>query len=437
MAKISPVNLPPAEAVAWFRRKGYQISFGWEDTYADEHAHAFTVAKAMSVDLLEDIRSAVDKALSDGTTLRDFQKELEPLLVKKGWWGRKTMIDPVTGEERDFQLGSPRRLATIYDTNLRTSYAAGRWENIERTKSRRPYLRYVAILDERTRDQHRTWHGTVLPVDHPWWKTHYPPNGWGCRCSVQQLSERDLDRFGYKVSAGPPDVGLTRTWTNPRSGETRQIPVGIDPGWEYHVGLAGTDHAQAIRAFSEKAAAAGADIGAAAWNLLTSEERRALEAEFAEWADALAEKRVRPQGALRHVGTLSPNTVDFLRSRGTEPASAMVSIVDHRLIHLARDAKAEVGKVVDWDQVRKLPMHLANPKAVLWDKTKPNTVLFVFEAPGEERLGKYVVRVNYQTKLKGAEKKTRAILNSIRTAGLVKHEELIRKAVYELIEGAL
>lgn len=437
MAKISAVNLPPAEAIEYFRRKLRLRSFAWEDVYAAEHARFFTVAKAMSVDILEDIRGAVDKALAEGMTLRDFQRELEPLLVKKGWWGRQTMIDPVTGEEREVQLGSPRRLRTIYETNLRTSYAAGRWEQIERNKARRPYLRYVAILDERTRDQHRTWHGTILPVDHPWWKTHYPPNGWGCRCSVQQLSERDLERYGYQVSAGPPDVGLARTWTNPRTGETRQIPVGIDPGWEYHVGLAGADHAQAIRAFAEKAAAAGADIGAAAWNLLTSEERRALEAEFAEWADALAEKKVRPQGALRHVGSLSPNTVDFLRSRGIEPASAMVSIVDHRLIHLARDAKAEVGKVVDWDQVRKLPMHLANPKAVLWDKTKPDRILFVFDAPGNERLGKFVVRVDYKTKVKVAGKKTSAVLNSIRTAGLVKREELIRKAVYELIEGAL
>ena len=23
----------------------------------------------------------------------------------------------------------------------------------------------------------RAWHGTVLPVDHPFWQTHFPPNG--------------------------------------------------------------------------------------------------------------------------------------------------------------------------------------------------------------------------------------------------------------------
>jgi uncharacterized protein with gpF-like domain len=34
-------------------------------------------------------------------------------------------------------------------------------------------------MDGRTRPMHAAWHNTVLPFDHPFWKTHYPPNGWG------------------------------------------------------------------------------------------------------------------------------------------------------------------------------------------------------------------------------------------------------------------
>ena len=147
------------------------------------------------------------------------------------------MVDPQTGETRIVQLGSPHRLRTIFDTNLRTSYARGRWQRIESVKADLPYLRYVAVLDQRTRPEHMAWHGIVLPVDHPFWQTHYPPNGWYCRCTVQQLAEGDLERFGYKVSEDPPAGSeRTRPWLNKRTGERVQVPVGIDPGFARNVG---------------------------------------------------------------------------------------------------------------------------------------------------------------------------------------------------------
>jgi len=235
MPEPLPVNLPPAEAVEWFRAKGYQISWGWQDVYAEQHGRAFTVAKAMRMGVLEDIRGAVDHAIAEGATLREFARDLTPRLQAAGWWGGTRMVDPRTGEEKDVQLGSPRRLETIFDTNLRTAYAAGEVERQERTKARRPYLRYVAILDGGTRPEHRAWHGTVLPADDPWWSTHYPPNGWGCRCAVQQLSDADLERYGYQVSSTAPPSD-TYEWRNPRSGEVRQVPGGIDPGFDHNPG---------------------------------------------------------------------------------------------------------------------------------------------------------------------------------------------------------
>ena len=114
------------------------------------------------------------------------------------------MTDPLTGETRIVQLGSLHRLRTIYDTNIRMAMAKGRWERIERVAQHRPWLRYVGVLDSRIRPEHAAWHGTVLPWDHPWWRTHYPPNGWRCRCTVIQLSDEELKEFGYQPSDGPP-----------------------------------------------------------------------------------------------------------------------------------------------------------------------------------------------------------------------------------------
>lgn len=244
MAGIDLTALAPEEAVEAFRRKGYELTFDWRDAQRDEHSRAFTVAKVASLDLLADIRAAVDAAISEGTTLREFARRLTPVLQERGWWGRQSMTDPLTGETREVQLGSPRRLRIIYDTNLRMAYAAGRWERIEEVAERRPWLRYVAVLDDRTRDQHRRWHDTVLRWDDPWWDQHAPPNGWNCRCTVQQLSDRDIARRGLAPSDAPS--APARSWTNRRTGEVREVPGGVDPGFDYNVGRANMDHMRAV-----------------------------------------------------------------------------------------------------------------------------------------------------------------------------------------------
>lgn len=240
MAAPEPLpRVDPAEAIAFFRAKGWEIAFDWRDVWAEENIRAFTVAKAMSRDLLEDIRGAVDTALAEGQTLQQFAKDLAPRLFAKGWWGKKLMTDPATGEEKVVQLGSPARLRTIYETNLRTSYMAGRWQRIERAKAVMPFIRYVSVMDGRERPQHHDWHGTILPVDDPWWDTHFPPCGWGCRCDGQPVNKRMMERRNWKVEA-PPRFPV-RSYVNKRTGEVTKVEAGIDPGWSYNVGKAPLD----------------------------------------------------------------------------------------------------------------------------------------------------------------------------------------------------
>lgn len=237
MAEVEALDLPPREAVRHFRRKGLHAGFHWLDTDAASHLRSFTVAKAMRLDVLEDIRKAVDRSIAEGITFEEFQEQLEPTLKKRGWWGRQRMVDPLTGEVQVVQLGSPRRLRTIFDTNLRMSYSKGRWERIARVAEARRWLRYVSVLDERTRPEHRAMHGTVLPWDDPFWQQWYPPNGWHCRCTVQQLSDDDLKEFGFEPSMEAPDGwNDTRSWMNKRTGRVHQVPRGIDPGFDHNVG---------------------------------------------------------------------------------------------------------------------------------------------------------------------------------------------------------
>lgn len=228
-------DLAPEKALRFFRSKGYITSFAWQDVWQREHDAAFTVAKMMDADLLRDVRMALDKAIAEGRTFQQFRDEIEGRLAQAGWWGVKEMRDPATGETKLVELGTPRRLQTIFQVNMQTAYAAGHWQQIQDTKDSAPYLMYDAVDDGRTRPEHAAWDGTILPADDPWWQDHMPPNGWNCRCSVIQLSAAQVKEMGKTVSEKPPAGGSYR-YTNPRTGEVSQVPQGVDPGWAYNPG---------------------------------------------------------------------------------------------------------------------------------------------------------------------------------------------------------
>ena len=173
-------GLPPRKAIEFFQAKGLRQTYHWQEMMREEHAYAFTVAKMMDRDLLATTRQLMERMIADGRTLADFQRELVPHLQRKGWWGKVDQFDPITGDIVNVQLGSPARLETIFRTNMQSAYAVGEWDSIEANKERMPYLMYDAVDDGLTRDEHEAWDGLVYPVDHPFWRIHYPPNDFNC-----------------------------------------------------------------------------------------------------------------------------------------------------------------------------------------------------------------------------------------------------------------
>lgn len=270
-------NMPPQQALDFFRAKGLRPTFNWQDMVGDEHARAFTVAKMMDTDLLATVQESLEDALANGVPFQKWMDDLVPTLQAKGWWG-KQLVDTPSGRTITAQLGSPARLQTIYRTNMQSAYASGQWDDIQDQAELAPFLMYDAVDDLRTRPEHRSWDGVVLPISDPWWKSHYPPNGWNCRCSVVQLSQDDLDDMGLEVSKRPK--GGTYKWTNPTTGKSEKIPAGVDPGWQTNVGEARNKalakvvadklqaYPDAIRSSAAKgleaAAAAGKEAAAAA-----------------------------------------------------------------------------------------------------------------------------------------------------------------------------
>lgn len=238
---------PPKAALEYFRSKELKPSFDHRDISAAEHGYAHTAAKVMQLDILEAIQNAVDQALAEGRTLAQFKKDLQPTLEKLGWWGKQEMVDPLTGDIVEAQLGSPRRLKTIYRVNMRTARAAGQWDRIERTKKTHPYLVYELGPSREHRDQHVKWAGLILPAADPFWQTHFPPNGYGCKCRVRQVSKREYERLQASGKYATQAPGLDpREWVNKRTGEVTLVPNGISPGFDINAGIARQTHIQNI-----------------------------------------------------------------------------------------------------------------------------------------------------------------------------------------------
>lgn len=68
--------------------------------------------------------------------------------------------------------------------------------------------------------------------DHDIWKVIFPPNGYGCKCSVSALTRRQAEREGI---SGEPDVDMVE-FTNPRTGQTVLIPDDITPSFAHNHG---------------------------------------------------------------------------------------------------------------------------------------------------------------------------------------------------------
>ncbi|WP_096897170.1 phage minor head protein [Escherichia coli] len=240
------LSLPPKRAIGYLESKGYTLSWDWEEVWQEAHARAFTVAKVTKLDVLEDIRRALERSLAEGKTGAWFRKELEPVLKEKGWWGEKEITDLDTGEVTIIQQGSTWRLDTIYRTNMTVVYSAGRWAEQMENVDDRPYGMYCAICDNRTRQPHLLLHQMVMRLDDPFWQSFYPPNGWGCRCTVIAMTEADVRRRGLKITASGDALGETMKLISMQTGELQPVAtftigntiITPDAGWSYAPGAA-------------------------------------------------------------------------------------------------------------------------------------------------------------------------------------------------------
>ena len=177
---------PFAEQLAFFLAKLNIPVADWRDLPGGYKDAAFYVTGAMKVDLIADLRAAVDQVIAEGKGLDWFVAQFDAIVEKSGWASTNAKFnDPAY---RDW------RARIVYQTNMSTSYAAGRYEQLTHPDllARAPYWMYRhSDAVAHPRKWHLAWNRVTKLSTDPWWQTHYTPNGWGCRCYVIAMSRDD------------------------------------------------------------------------------------------------------------------------------------------------------------------------------------------------------------------------------------------------------
>jgi SPP1 gp7 family putative phage head morphogenesis protein len=174
-----------------FRQEGANLEIG---ILASEEAQDFIETHSSvlngsfrQVEMSEAIRRRLERSnyvFSGLKTFHELNEAFPSLLDENG--NRKTF-------ERF--LNDVRKIDETYNSNyLRAEFnfvqasaeMAAKWERFMQDGDRY-YLQYRTAGDAKVRPTHAEMAGITLPASDPFWAEFYPPNGWGCRCSVVQV----------------------------------------------------------------------------------------------------------------------------------------------------------------------------------------------------------------------------------------------------------
>ncbi len=409
-------RLEPAQAIAYLRqRQQISLTYGWQDLWQDEHSRHFTVSRLASADLLQSLRDQISASVQGDLSRRDFLRDAKAALSQAGWWGRNEVLESASGEIHTTTF-NPSRLQLIFDINTRQAHAAGQWERLQGSQQSHPYLRYITRRDERVRQHHRSWDNLTLPIGHAFWGTHFPPNGWRCRCRVVAVSQREYDRGtapgGARMIKQAPDIAWQQ-WENRRSGQTETIPAGIDPGFGYNPGRSAAR--QQHKLVRDKLLALDPFTGAALWGTLRSTQASELQRDWQASVQRLSNTR-QAGGETHLVHVISAATLQELAERGLQLASAAILMRDKELAHAVRDTKSDRSAILSPDIWARLPELIA--QAVPYLDTQKQSLIYAFPLPNG-RLAKIAVHLNYTEKARLSRQRQRVTANFIPSGGVV------------------
>lgn len=373
----------------------------WDDIMRSAHDRAFVVAGAAKADLLADLHAAVSERATDGAGLQAFRKDFKSIVAKHGWTGEGS------------KEGEAWRTRIIYQTNMATSYAAGRHAQMSDPEVLKlhPYWRYIHSDGvSNLRQQHVAWHGLTLLASHPFWKTHWAPNGFGCQCRITSVTRREGEASA-RAGLGEPPAGWDAI--NTATGEQ----IGIGKGFGYTPGASARRPLQQV--IDDKLIKLDAPIGAAMWEVLKPVLAMERQAAYADWLQGVFDDPIK-RGRTMVVGSITAQTLVRLKARAIAPATAEIAINDAILIGKKAVRHELAGDALTQQEWLQLPALLETPEQVLFD-TRSGHLLYI-AASSDQRKAKLAIEFDF------LQKKSKGQINLIVSA---------YKAVLKDIQGAI
>ena len=261
---------------------------------------------------------------------------------------------------------------------------------------------YDAVDDGRARPTHAAQDGKIYPIDHPFWRAWWPPNGHRCRCSARTLTEAEAEARGGvrdKVD-GMPDEGFQ---TNPghTPGEARAFRT-------YLTGKLGNYSTHLRQAFLEDAAQMPFNLMSrhlherdieSMRTLLWAQEQGGMDG-YEDWIDVLDRDRAKG-GGIAGRGRAYPVEripAHVARRLSIEPRLALVVMEDKGVAHLYRDVKREGLKALKKGEVKDIPKRFLDQGTEWYEDTEnPGEFLAAWKRGGGKWI-KVVIRANHKFK---------------------------------------
>ena len=278
-------------------------------------------------------------------------------------------------------------LRTEYNTAVLRAHQAADWQQFEREKDVLPNLRWMPSTSVNPGKDHMVFWGTVRPIDDPFWNEHRPGDRWNCKCDLSSTDDpvTEIPDFTKKDN---PHPGLDN-----------------NPGKDGK--LFSDTHPYIANAYPGAKKAVERLMGKLDTVREAEESIRGIIEQI---------ETGYTQGISVIIGNLSEDVRQFLLKKGIELQTDEVYMTDKQIQHALRTVKQNAGKSVTAEQLVAFPS-LMGKCEVYWDKQKRN---IQFITRQENKVQKFVVELNYRTKIWGVKKTVNAFI----TAGIIEERNL-------------
>ena len=278
-------------------------------------------------------------------------------------------------------------LRTEYNTAVLRAHQAADWRQFEREKDVLPNLRWMPSTSVNPGKDHMVFWGTVRPIDDPFWNEHRPGDRWNCKCDLSSTDDpvTEIPDFTRKDN---PHPGLDN---NP--GKDGKLFSDTHP----YIANAYPGAKKAVERLMGKLDA-------------VREAEESIRGIIEQIETGYT------QGISVIIGNLSEDVRQFLLKKGIELQTDEVYMTDKQIQHALRTVKQNAGKSVTAEQLVAFPS-LMGKCEVYWDKQKRN-IQFITRQGNEVQ--KFVVELNYRTKIWGVKKTVNAFI----TAGIIEERNL-------------